>query len=134
MFIKLFTLLQNNLSIDNSLFHTSILWEYFFTEDTGINERFLQKLPNGEEYFIIRQYWTLSKYIQQKQFYRLVVYEFLSNAFHDMDRAMFWIFKEASKDLEYNIRSLHSVKLWLKVKANYESANPEAPNYKTFES
>ena len=51
-----------------------------------------------------------------------------------MDRAMYWICKEASKDLEYNLRSLHSVKIWLKVNAQYESANPEAPNYKTFET
>ena len=57
-----------------------------------------------------------------------------SGAFHDMDRAMFWICKEASVDFDSNFRSLHSVKIWLKVIAQYESANPEAPNYKSFES
>ena len=94
----------------------------------------MRRLPDGEEYFAIRQYWTLPKYIQQTEFYRLIVYEPLPRAFHDMDRAMFWICKEASKDLEYNLRILHSVKIWLKVNAQYESANPEAPSYKSFET
>ena len=105
-----------------------------YADDTGLNERFLQMLPDGEGYFAVRQYWSLHKYIQQTEFYRLIADEPLLQAFHDMDRAMFWICKEASKDLEYNRRILHSVKIWLKVNTQYESANPVAPNFKSFET
>ena len=62
------------------------------------------------------------------------MYEPLPGAFHDMDCAMFWICKEAAVDLDYSVRTLNSVKIWLKVLAQYESSNPEAPTFKSFES
>ena len=114
-----------------------IVFDYLcilYAEDTGLNERVAGRISNGETYWAVRQYWSLPKYIQHTQLYRNIMFEPLSGALHDMDRAMYWICKEAAVDLDATVRSLHSVKIWLKVNAQYESANPEAPNYKSFKS
>ena len=46
---------------------------------------------------------------------------------------MFWLCIETAKDIEYTLRTFHSAKVWIDVLAQYESANPEAQNYKSFE-
>ena len=102
-------------------------------DTTGLNERFLFQLRNGDEYFEVRQYWTPRKYIQYTEFYRNIFYEPLPKAFHDLYRALFWLCKEAAKDIDHTLRTFHSAKIWNDVLAQYESANPEAPNYKSFE-
>ena len=104
-----------------------------YIESTGLNERFLSQLYNGETYEVVRQYWTQPKYIQYTDFYRNIFYKFLPQAFHDLDRALFWLCKEAAKDIEHTLRTFHSAKMWIDVLAQYESANPDAPNYKSFE-
>ena len=101
-------------------------------EHTGLNERFERKFPNGEFYWEVRQFWTEPKYIQHTIYYRNITYKPLPEAFHDLDLAMYWFCKEAAKDIEYNLQSLHSAKILINVSAQYESANPDTPNFKSF--
>ena len=58
-------------------------------ENTRLNERFLNRFRDRDEYFKIRQYWTPPNYIQYSEFYRNIFYEPLLGAFHDLDRALF---------------------------------------------
>ena len=46
---------------------------------------------------------------------------------------MYWFCEEAAPDIDYNIRQFHSAKIWITVKAHYESVNPDAPNAKQFD-
>ena len=46
---------------------------------------------------------------------------------------MFWLCQEAALDIDYNLYDLRSAKIWIIVRAQYESANPEAVNAKQFE-
>ena len=61
------------------------------------------------------------------------MYEPLPDAIHDMDCAMYWLCEEAADEIDSSLRIFHSAKIWIKVRARYESANPDAPNFKTFE-
>ena len=80
------------------------------------------------------QYWRLPKYIQITQFFRNILYEPLPDAIYDLDCAIYWICKEAAAEIDYNLQDFYSAKIWIDVRARYESANLEAPNYKAFEA
>ena len=81
-------------------------------ENTGLNERFLHRFRDRDEYFEIRQYWTPPNYIQYSPLYRNIFYEPLPGAFHDLDRALFWLCKEAAKDIAETLYWFYSVKIW----------------------
>ena len=88
-----------------------------YIESTGLNERFLSQLYIGETYEVVRQYFTQPKYIQYIDFYRNIFYEPLPQAFHDLDRALFWQCKEAANDIEHTLCTFHSAKMWIDVLA-----------------
>ena len=65
--------------------------------------------------------------------FRQILYEPLPDAVPDLDIALFWLCQEAALDIDYNLNVLRSAKIGIIVRAQYESANPEAPNAKQFE-
>ena len=105
-----------------------------YTDTTGLNERIALRLPNGEEYSVVWQYWTLPKFTHHSNYFRNILNEPLPDAIHDMDCAMYWLCKEAAAELDSSLRIFHSAKIWVKVCVRYESTNPDAPNYKAFEA
>ena len=107
---------------------------YFQTETTGLNDRITVRFSNGEETSVVIQYWTLPKFIYHSDYFRDILYEPFPDAIHDMDCAMYWLCKEAAAELDSSLRIFHSAKIWVKVRARYESANLDAPNCKAFEA
>ena len=100
-------------------------------ENTGINHRIRHVLANGTDFEHIRNYWSDPRYIVLLNVFRQIHYEPLPDAVPDLDIAMFWLCR--ALDIDYNLNELRSAKIWIIVRAQYVSANPEAPNAKQFE-
>ena len=82
-----------------------------YIETTGLNERFLVRFPNGEEHFVVRQYWSLLEFNHYSDHFRdILLYKPLPDAIQDMDYAMFWLCEEAASELDSSLRVFHSVK------------------------
>ena len=47
---------------------------------------------------------------------------------------MYWLCNEAASEVDSSLRFFNSAKIWIRVRARYESANPDAPNYKAFKA
>ena len=62
------------------------------------------------------------------------MYEPIPDAIPDMDCPMYWLCNEAASEIDSSVRIFYSAKIWIRVRARYESANPDAPNYKAFEA
>ena len=102
-------------------------------ENTGLNHRIKHELANGGDSEHIRNYWSDPRYIVLLNVFSQILYEPLPDAVPDLDIAMFWLCQEAALGIDYNLNELCSAKTWIIVRAQYKSANPEAPNDKQFE-
>ena len=109
------------------------MYVYSFAENSGLHVRIPVVLPNGLYFEKIREYWDNPRYVISLPVFRQISYDPLEGTVQDLDIALYWICKEAAQDIEYNLEVFHSAKLWMSVKAHYESANPEAPNAKQFD-
>lgn len=65
---------------------------------------------------------------------RQIIYEPLVGTVVDLDIALYWFCKEAAIDVDFNVFEFHSAKIWINIRAQYESANPLDANAKKFEA
>ena len=81
----------------------------------------------------ICEYWSDPRYVIFNVL-RQIIYEPLSGTVPNLDVALYRYCKEAVTDCDFNVFEFYSAKIWINIRAQYESANPEAANAKLFEN